>query len=177
MEAKINQSASLPPMRDRLRGAAAGALAAALCLVAVLIYPPVREVFYKGFGQISEAVPFDYIFPGDGSVTLTKYTGGTSSVTVPSEIGDAPVYALHSFVFQDQTYIARVVIAEGVTRVDALAAMRCPSLSEIVIPASVTEISANAFLHCAEDLTIYGVPGSAAESYARENELRFIPRG
>jgi hypothetical protein len=176
MEAQTNRTRKPPVTRDHLRGAAAGALAAAVCLIAVLIYPPVRGVFYKGFGRIEEPIAFDYIFQDDGSVTLTKYTGGEATITVPASVEGRPVVTLHSLVFVELTYSSRIVIEEGITRIDPMAVLFCPNVSEIVIPASVTEIRPNAFSSCAEDLILYGQPGSAAEEYARANKLRFAAR-
>ncbi|MCL2004498.1 MAG: leucine-rich repeat domain-containing protein [Oscillospiraceae bacterium] len=177
MEAQTRRPKTPHAARDRLRGAWIGALAAALCLSALLMYPPVRGIFYKGFGRIEDPLTFDYAILGDGSVTLTKYTGGAAVVTVPAEVDGNPVKTLHSFVFVDQTYIARVVISEGIERIDAMAMLFCPGLSEIVIPASVTEIAPNAFSSCAEDLILFAPPGSAAEAYAAKYNLVFVPRG
>ena len=50
----------------------------------------------------------------------------------------------------------------------------CEGLTDITIPATVTDIHTAALDGCdTETLTIHGVPGSAAETYATENEFKF----
>ena len=50
---------------------------------------------------------------------------------------------------------------------------RCPNLAYIHIPAQVTNISPDAF-DGLSDLTILGIDGSAADSFAREHGFRFM---
>jgi hypothetical protein len=61
-----------------------------------------------------------------------------------------------------------------VTAIGEAAFSGCSSLSAMTIPASVTEIGSNAFIECAEDLTLTGAAGSAASSYAEENAIIFV---
>lgn len=173
----MEQTKRFPRIGSRhLRGAAVGALIAAVAAAAVLLAPPVRETFYKGFGKIGQTTPFDYVLPDDGAAILIKHTGGSSSVTVPSQIDGRPVESLPGFLFFDQTYITSITIEDGITHIEALMALGCPNLTSITVPASVTVIEPNAFSSCGAGLTLYGPSGGAADAYARDNNIRFITR-
>jgi len=50
----------------------------------------------------------------------------------------------------------------------------CSALESIIIPAHVTTFGDGVFASC-NQLTIYGQTGSAAETYAIENGIPFIP--
>jgi len=69
--------------------------------------------------------------------------------------------------------ITEAVIGEGITHIGDRSFYNCISLKKIVIPESVTSIGTYAFKNC-EELTIYGIPGSYAETYANENGIPFV---
>ena len=68
--------------------------------------------------------------------------------------------------------LARVSIPDSVTSIGDWAFYDCAELKEITIPESVTEMGKDVFLGC-HDLTIKGVAGSYAESYAKEYDIPF----
>ena len=73
------------------------------------------------------------------------------------------------------TKILTVILATAVLTVigDAVSCS-CP-LKNVTIPASVTKICDNAFEFC-DDLTINGKKGSAAETYAKNNNIKFAAK-
>lgn len=68
----------------------------------------------------------------------------------------------------------KVIINEGITKIGYDNFHDCPDLLSILIPESVTEISNFAFSWSSNKLTIYGYLGSTAETYAKENNIKFI---
>ena len=50
---------------------------------------------------------------------------------------------------------------------------QCPTLKEVVIPASITTIADNCFSECPADLTLKVASGSYAEQFAQENGLNY----
>lgn len=64
-------------------------------------------------------------------------------------------------------------IPENVSAICDYAFYGCNSLTSIIIPKSVTSIGDDAFYECSEELTIYGTAGSYAETYAKENDIKF----
>lgn len=92
--------------------------------------------------------------------TLTKY----SVVEGTTEIGQNAFYG--------QMNLSEIVIPEGVTQIGGYSSYRSNSLERVYIPSTVTTIGGNAYGLC-PNLTIYCTPGSAAQSYATENNIPF----
>ncbi|MDE7268534.1 MAG: leucine-rich repeat protein, partial [Lachnospiraceae bacterium] len=121
----------------------------------------------------------------------------TGTLTIPST-----VQRIEDLAFSDCTYLGTVIFADGDTEVLTIdgssyygAFSSCPELTTVIlperikkleintfhddpklqtlyIPAGVTEIADNAISNCPK-LTIYGVSGSAAETYAKQNKIPF----
>ena len=131
----------------------------------------------------------------DGACTVNGYMGEENEIIIPAFLEDCPVTAIGDYAFYENTDLTTVVIPEGVTaigdsafsdcydliRVSIPGSLRsigsyafdeCGSLAEIVIPNGVTFIGEWAFEN-RNGLTIYGVAGSRAESYAEEYYIPF----
>ncbi len=99
-----------------------------------------------------------------------------SEIFVPSSLQYIPDHAFHGC-----SGVTTLIFAEGVTYIEATAALNMYSLTTLVIPASVTEIGEYAlgytYYHpdyTRLDTTVYGFKGTAAESYALENGFNFV---
>ncbi len=68
--------------------------------------------------------------------------------------------------------LAAVIIPEGVTSLGAAAFCNCSSLYAVQVPKSVKQIDATSFIDSGW-LTVYGEKGSYAETFAKENGIRF----
>ena len=87
--------------------------------------------------------------------------------------------------FSGCSRLKSLTIHNGVTTISERAFYRCPSLTSVAIPTSVPLIGASAFGFTFDeiageerkipDFTIEGCTGSAAERYAKENGIRFVP--
>lgn len=90
--------------------------------------------------------------------------------------------------FTGQSGLVRANIPDGVTYIGDFAFSNCNNLKRVDIPDSVTKIEKNAFSNISyidveyevdkkitknSNLTIYGVAGSFAETYAKENGIKF----
>ena len=67
------------------------------------------------------------------------------------------------------------VIPDGVETIEGEAFADCSEITSVTIPDSVTSIGSGAFNNCTKLTTIYGYLNSAAETYATENDLTFVP--
>ena len=93
----------------------------------------------------------DYYVNNDNTATITKYTGSGGNVTIPSSINGKSVNSIGNDAFY-----------------------QCMSLTSATIPDSVTIIGVGAFSFCS-NLTISGISGSYAETYAKEKGIPFKP--
>ena len=118
---------------------------------------------------------------------------GLTKITIPDG-----VTSLGDSVFYDCDALTDVKLGAGITTIPASAFRHCDALeqltvprrvtaikdnafkdsvkfSSITIPRSVTSISANAFSYL-DKLTIYGVAGTYAETFANANSIKFVDR-
>ena len=111
---------------------------------------------------VSETSASDFSYEtNDDIITITGYKGSDTDVVIPSEINGKAVTSIGSYAFRD-----------------------CTGLTSITIPDSVIEIGNYAFGYIydywngknilIDNFTIYGSKGSAAETYANENGIKFI---
>lgn len=90
----------------------------------------------------------DYWYEVDeGKVSLTKYTGSNSVVTVPSMINGLPVIEIGSKAFMGCTNLSSVTIGNGISTVQSFAFYECERLTSVTIPNSVTYIN-DGFMYC-----------------------------
>lgn len=92
---------------------------------------------------------------------------GITSFNYPQNITNIPNGAFAN------TNLTEFSVPEKVTEIDDNAFYNCYDLAKISIPKSVTYIGTDAFRNC-RNLTIYGFKDSAAESYAKANNIKFV---
>lgn len=102
-----------------------------------------------------------------------RYRGNESCVTVPANINGVAIYLIDGYCFSNNNAIESVCIEDGVQQIYGLAFYECPKLSSITIPESVTYIDANFTRNCGY-VTIFGIKGSYAETYANEEGYPFV---
>ena len=82
--------------------------------------------------------------------------------------------------FYDNSSLVKLELNDGLETIGESAFRGCRSLKSVTIPASVTSIGEKAFGYSYDSktidgFTIYGYRGTAAEAYANENGIIFIP--
>ncbi len=88
------------------------------------------------------------------------------SITIPDS-----VTTIEGFVFYDCDSLTSITIPDSVTTIGDSAFYDCDSLTSITIPDSVISIGVDAFVDC-ESITIQCNPGSYAEKYCKDNNLK-----
>ena len=93
---------------------------------------------------------FGYADNGDGTVTITNYTGASGSVNIPITLDGHPVTRLGSSAFSTGSQfpnlgLTNVHLPEGLLDIGS-GAFAYTGLTSLTIPNSVTNIGANAFL-------------------------------
>lgn len=96
---------------------------------------------------------------GTITVTITKYSGSNSAVTIPATLHGHPVTHIAYMAFFGRTNLVSVTLPHGVRSIENAAFSRCSSLRHVIIPNSVTNIGSVAFSRCTS-LTNITLPGS-----------------
>lgn len=74
--------------------------------------------------------------------------------------------------FQGCTMLKNVIVPYKVTTINSNTFKDCTKLEQVTILENVSEISKNAFSYF-DEVTIYGIVGSYAQTYANENNIKF----
>ena len=83
--------------------------------------------------------------------------------------------AIPASAFEHCDVLESIVIPYRVSSIGAKAFKDCVAFREITIPRATTTIASDAFSYY-DKLTIYGVPGTYAETYANEKGINFVGR-
>lgn len=77
------------------------------------------------------------------------------------------------YTFSGCTNLRNVTISEGVPTMGSYTFLDCKNLKSITIPKSMRRFGNDLFENCSSHLIIYGVKGSRAQEYAKENKIAF----
>ena len=102
-----------------------------------------------------------YVFYDCDSLTDVTLSGNMTSI---------PQYT-----FGDCDVLEEIVVPRRVTSIDGYAFANAVKFRAITIPRSVTSIASNAFSY-PQKLTIYGVAGTYAETFANEKNITFVDK-
>lgn len=81
-------------------------------------------------------------------VSISKYIGKSSDVTIPTELEDLPVLSIRDNAFEENSYIKNVVIPEPVCKIGKEAFRACPSLKSVSLPTTLKVIGSDCFRGC-----------------------------
>ncbi len=111
----------------------------------------------------------DFVMFEEGK--LYAYQGTDRIVTVPEG-----VTSIYSFAFQDNTNVTHVKLPSTLRLFYAEIFKGCTNLCQLTIPPEITSFAAPAPTLSLPEI-IYGETGSAAEEFAKQNNLHFIDPG
>ena len=150
----------------------------------------IDQIAFQNCGLIEISLPTSLKSIGDSAF---RNCDSLVSVTVPDS-----VTSLGTYVFYDCDALTEVRLGTGITKIQESVFEHCDSLESIVLPYRVVSIGNNAFKDCVKlmsvtipratttisdtafsyynRLTIYGVAGTYAETYANAKGIRFVDR-
>lgn len=111
-----------------------------------------------------------------GDCIITSYQGNESYLEIPEVISSGLISGTVREIgyrsFHERDFLINVTIPNTTELIDISVFEYCINLEKITIPPSVKEIRELAFRGC-DKLTIYGYTNTAAETYAKENNIPF----
>ena len=107
---------------------------------------------------VGQTADYTYAITNTG-ITITKYTGAATDVTVPQFINGMRVTEIGNGAFARRWDITRVTLPQGITRIGSDAFNACDRLTSVNIPNGVTEIGSGAFIWCGKLQTL-NIPAS-----------------
>lgn len=153
---------------NKIKWLSLGAVLAAV--IAVLVLLPANKALAATEGD------WEYEVLEDGTVEITAYNGTDTEVTVPGEIEGKKVVSMVA-TFACNHEITKVVISEGIERIESCAFLQCYELGQVEIPDSVTYIGDDAFNNCISLIDIEipdGVTYIGDNAFLRCYELRQV---
>jgi len=127
-----------------------------------------EEITLPFIGASASATGYKSVFGYIFGYTTTYSSSAISGATY--QCREEPFIYYHYYI---PTNLKKVTIT-GVTTIPKNAFYNCSMLISITIPDSVTSIGSSAFYNCTS-LTMYGYSGSYAETYAKNNNITFMP--
>lgn len=97
------------------------------------------------------------------------YCKSLETIEFPSSLEKVDVYAFSA------SGLKSITIPESSTfnTIDQYTFYQCPNLTEVTLPASMTNIADNAFADCPNDLTFKVLKGSYGLNYAKTNNFKY----
>ena len=120
---------------------------------------------------VEDEVLFEYI-KENGGITITKYIGKQTSVTIPNKIEQLPVLKIGENAFADSK-VKSVTLPSSCEEIDWFAFYGCYALTTIYISENVNTIGYGAFDSCSKSLTIYCERNSYAQKYAQSFGIKY----
>ena len=91
---------------------------------------------------------YKYTVNGDGTATITMYTGNGGNVEIPAAFDGHTVTAIGGCAFENCGQLTAVTIPGSVVSIGGLAFDKCGQLTAVTIPGSVVSIGESAFVNC-----------------------------
>ena len=91
----------------------------------------------------------EFVFGEAGKgYTVIKYTGKAETVVIPAKYQGQPVTAIGAEAFAYRTELKRLLLPEGIERIEMGAFLGCSALESVELPQSCTYIENGAFILC-----------------------------
>ena len=124
------------------------------------------DAFHACMGLKNIELPDSVITIGSGAF---MNCWSLTSIKIPYNVG-----TIQPYTFYGCKELESVDLQGSILEIGDYAFAGCTSLTNIEIPSCLTRIGYDAFSHCSEDLVIICYEGSAAETYAEQNNIKYI---
>ncbi|MBR4727844.1 MAG: leucine-rich repeat protein [Clostridia bacterium] len=124
---------------------------------------------------------WEYLVNSRNEAVLAGYTGSATALTLPAALNGLPVTAIGDYAFSENKTLTQVTVPAGVTEIRSGAFRGCTALAQITLPESVTAIGTDAFAFTA--ITSITLPqgltelGACAFEYCAQLQQITLPAG
>lgn len=91
---------------------------------------------------------YTYSIDTDNNITILKYAGSDTDLTIPDSINGHKVKYIGDNAFENCSGISKITIPEGVTKIGEFAFTRCYSLTTIKLPEGLISLGQYSFYQC-----------------------------
>ncbi len=134
-----------------------------LTLVMILSALPLTSL--TAFAASSGDFEYTVLSETEKTCEITKYTGSTADLIIPSQLDGYTVSQIKSYTFIRCASLKSVILPSSVAKIGDSAFEECISLTSITIPDGVTSIGYSCFRGCAS-LTNITIPRSVINIYS-----------
>ena len=124
---------------------------------------------------------WEYLVNSRNEAVLAGYTGSATALTLPAALNGLPVTAVGDYAFSENKTLTQVTVPAGVTEIRSGAFRGCTALTQITLPESVTAIGTDAFAFTAiQAITLpQGLTelGACAFEYCAQLQQITLPAG
>ena len=117
--------------------------------------PAVNAINFVTSQTANSSNGFGYAVKEDGTLSITKYTGSSKSVSIPAKIDGKTVTAIAANAFKECTAISEIKFPNSIEYIGGFAFEGCKGLRYVILPASLKEINGSAFIGCSSLEEIY----------------------
>ena len=97
---------------------------------------------------VTAAAQYHYIDHGDGTVTITRYTGSGGNIAIPRQINGREVWGIGPKAFANIPNLTGIVIPDTVCSLGEEAFAYCSNLVSATIPGSIGQVGDYLFRNC-----------------------------
>ncbi len=105
---------------------------------------------------VYEECPFIYT-TNKGCITITRYSGSDTTLTIPASLYGKPVTCIGEYVFRQAVRLGSITMPDSITNIGVFAFSGCTALTNINIPAGVRTLT-NALFQGCSSLTSITIP-------------------
>ena len=130
-----------------------------LILVAIMLITLFQPIILAADTTTKTYQDFEYTVNDNNEITITKYTGNDTDVTIPDIIEENEVCYIGDSAFRGISTLEKIVIPNTVRKINAGAFYECSALENVTLSDCLSEMNAYAFGKC-ESLTEITIPKS-----------------
>lgn len=110
-----------------------------ICVLMILSAVNINNI--KVYAGENKSGTYTYEVLSDKTVKITKYNADEETVNIPAELDGKAVTSIGEYAFFELEKTKKIIVSEGVTKIEDWAISMCPSLESVSLPESLTIVN------------------------------------